>query len=74
VIWSLFDSKGCLKCKTDLWNGIRSIIVPTLVDQVRISFHFTLYWVGDVLLFCRSATFTSPELASSTLVMPLISL
>jgi hypothetical protein len=68
----LFDSKGCLKFKTDLWNDIRSIIVSTLVDQVRISFHFTLYWVSDIPLFRRSATFTS--LASSALVTPLISL
>ena len=36
----LFDSEGSLKFKTDLWNDIRSVIVPTLVDKVRILFHF----------------------------------
>jgi len=36
----LFDSEGSLKFKTDLSNDIRSVIVPALVNMVRISFYF----------------------------------
>ncbi|KDQ55295.1 hypothetical protein JAAARDRAFT_159347 [Jaapia argillacea MUCL 33604] len=30
----LFDSEGSLKFKPDLWNDVRKVILPTLVDQV----------------------------------------
>ena len=30
----LFDDEGSLKFKTDLWNDVRKVIVPTLVDKV----------------------------------------
>src|SRR5882672_8462590 len=30
----LFDSEGSLKFKPDLWNDIRKVILPTLVDKV----------------------------------------
>jgi len=30
----LFDSEGSLKFKTHLWNDIRKVILPTLVDKV----------------------------------------
>ncbi|KDR71966.1 hypothetical protein GALMADRAFT_253273 [Galerina marginata CBS 339.88] len=30
----LFDSEGSLKFKPDLWNDIRKVILPTLIDQV----------------------------------------
>jgi hypothetical protein len=31
----LFDSEGSLKFKADVWNDIRKVILPTLVDKVR---------------------------------------
>jgi len=30
----LFGSEGSLKFKSGLWNDIRTVIVPTLVDKV----------------------------------------
>jgi len=30
----LFDSEGGLKYKPELWNDIRKVIVPTLIDQI----------------------------------------
>ncbi|EPQ50351.1 hypothetical protein GLOTRDRAFT_141540 [Gloeophyllum trabeum ATCC 11539] len=30
----LFDSEGSLKYKPELWNDVRKVILPTLVDQV----------------------------------------
>jgi hypothetical protein len=30
----LFDSEGSLKFKAQLWNNIRKVILPTLVDKV----------------------------------------
>jgi len=30
----LFDSEGSLKFKADLWNDIRKVIVPTLIEEV----------------------------------------
>lgn len=30
----LFDSEGSLKFKPDLWNDVRKIILPTLIDRV----------------------------------------
>lgn len=30
----LFDSEGTLKLMADLWNAIRKVIVPTLIDKV----------------------------------------
>jgi hypothetical protein len=32
----LFDSEGSLKFKAHLWNDIRKVILPTLVDKVRL--------------------------------------
>jgi hypothetical protein len=33
----LFDSEGSLKFKAHLWNDIRTVILPTLVDKVFFS-------------------------------------
>lgn len=30
----LFDSEGSLKFKKDLWNDVRKVILPELVDKV----------------------------------------
>ena len=30
----LFDSEGSLKFKPELWNDVRKVIVPTLIDQI----------------------------------------
>ena len=32
----LFDAEGSLKFKTDLWADIRKVIMPTLIDKVRL--------------------------------------
>lgn len=32
----LFDSEGSLKFKPDLWSDIRKVILPTLIDKVRL--------------------------------------
>ena len=34
----LFDSEGSLKFKKDLWNDVRKVILPELVDKVSVSF------------------------------------
>jgi hypothetical protein len=44
----LFDSEGSLKFKPELWADIRTVFVPTLVDQVSMlrcsdKHHLTLY-------------------------------
>lgn len=31
----LFDAEGSLKFKAELWNDIRKIIMPTLINKVR---------------------------------------
>jgi hypothetical protein len=33
----LFDSEGSLKFKPELWNDIRKVILPEIIDQVRYS-------------------------------------
>ena len=33
----LFDSEGALKWKPELWMDIRKVILPSLIDQVRVS-------------------------------------
>ena len=32
----LFDSEGSLKFKGDLWSDVRKVILPALVDKVRL--------------------------------------
>ena len=36
----LFDSEGSLTFKPGLWNDIRKVILPTLVDKVKFSISF----------------------------------
>jgi len=53
----LFDSEGSLKFKTDLWNDIRSVIVPTLVDK------------SATLPFLASSTSMTPLIWSSRILL-----
>ncbi len=32
----LFDSEGSLKFKPDLWMDVRKVILPSIIDQVRV--------------------------------------
>lgn len=34
----MFNSEGSLKFKADLWNDIRKVIIPTVVDKVCAAF------------------------------------
>lgn len=44
----LFDSEGSLKFKPDLWNDIRKVILPTLVDKVRVfSFAYSVRTLAE---------------------------
>lgn len=38
----LFDSEGGLKFKPELWNDVRKVILPTLVDKVSFRLGFVL--------------------------------
>ena len=41
----LFDSEGALKFKPELWMDIRKVILPTIIDRVRIGayIHSSVY-------------------------------
>ena len=40
----LFDSEGSLKWKPELWMDIRKVILPSLIDRVRLSLqHLSQY-------------------------------
>ena len=62
----LFDNEGSLKFKPELWNDIRKVILPTLIDQVRFTSCLPKDCINLVTQPSRSDTYPSHALNTPT--------